>query len=417
MFKTQVLRRNFSLFNRVPHSRIVRSAARDGHESVIIHRVHLRKPFFSKSRLVGAVAIAGATYGLGRYIGLEVEIEEVQEEQQPPTRSTGQIHNEDENSEPGQEVDEEEDEDYEDDALLFLPTGFSRPRPKTFYRGSDPEWQEFKKLATDRPRVEKIRGELATLIRDLAAKNPQYVARLGKIDTSKGKLWIEFKFPDGPPVEYERPGFELTEDLEWRKATRPVEDIHHQRLNKVLFPTEVANALYQDTKRKVEISWRDFRAYLGWEQKSEPDTVQQLVQRIGASPPSPSSRTVSTSTASPNPLPTSPVNETQQPTTSPSAAPADGLAKDLGFVLPDPKKLTLDLSQFRQDFRKAFKPYQMQSPRGTLLVLGLIEVYGDRARMTLNVTAAYDPKQGRYVSLKAGVWNLVEHRQAPRGGP
>ena len=49
MFKAQVLRRNFSLFNRVPYSRIVRSAARDGHESVIIQRVRIHEPFFSKS--------------------------------------------------------------------------------------------------------------------------------------------------------------------------------------------------------------------------------------------------------------------------------------------------------------------------------------------------------------------------------
>lgn len=49
MLKAQVLRRNFSLFNRVPYSRIVRSAARDGHESVIIQRVRIQRPFFSKS--------------------------------------------------------------------------------------------------------------------------------------------------------------------------------------------------------------------------------------------------------------------------------------------------------------------------------------------------------------------------------
>jgi hypothetical protein len=55
-------------------------------------------------------------------------------------------------------VDEEEDDDEEEDVLLFLPTGFSRPRPRTFYKGSDPEWKEFSKVASDRPRVEKIRS-------------------------------------------------------------------------------------------------------------------------------------------------------------------------------------------------------------------------------------------------------------------
>lgn len=382
--------------------------------------------------MIGAVAIGAAFYAVTRYVGIEVEIETVEDGKQQSTRSGNQISNQEAADEAGQEVEEEyeDDEDY-DDAILFLPTGFSRPKPKTFYRGSDPEWQEYRKLAADRPRVEKIRSmrsmqmgcmavtdsqtdELSAMIRSLAKKNPSYVARLGNIDTAKGKSWIELKFPDGPPVEYERPGIELTEDLEWRKATRPVEDLHHQRLSKVLFPTDVSNALYQDTKRKAELSWKSFRSYMGWEDKSEPDTVQGVIQRVLASPPSPSGPGVSATPAASDSS-ASAATESKQP--AETASPFGSPAKDVGFVLPDPKKLTLDLTQFRQDFRKAFKPYTMQAPRGTFMVLGIIEVYGDRARMTLNVTAAYDPKQGRYVSLKAGVWNLVDHRQHPRGGP
>jgi hypothetical protein len=83
----------------------------------------------------------------------------VEEGQTDSARSGGQIH-EDKTYGAVEEVDEESDDDDEDydDAILFLPTGFSRPKPRTFYKGSDPEWQEFRKVATDRPRVEKIRG-------------------------------------------------------------------------------------------------------------------------------------------------------------------------------------------------------------------------------------------------------------------
>jgi hypothetical protein len=97
-----------------------------------------------------------ATYGFGQYVGIRVEVEEIKDEER--TSKPGQ----DGWTTVGQEEDEEgEDDDEEyDDALLFLPTGFSRPRPKKFWKGSDPEWQEFKKLATDRPRVEKIRGAI-----------------------------------------------------------------------------------------------------------------------------------------------------------------------------------------------------------------------------------------------------------------
>ncbi|KAF1941612.1 hypothetical protein EJ02DRAFT_404155 [Clathrospora elynae] len=417
MFKAQVLRRNFSLFNRLPHARLVRSAARDGHESITIHRVRIRRRLFSRSRLVGAVAIGVITYGLGKAIGIEVEVGEVEEEDKKSTRTNSPTQDGEEGEGGDGEVEEEEGEDEEYvNAILFLPTGFSRPSAKTFYRGSDPEWQAFRKLATDRPRVEKIRGELATCIRALAAKSPQYVARLGKVDVEKGKAWVEFKFPDGPPVEYERPGLALTDDLEWRKASRPVENSHHHRLNKALYPTEVANALYQDTKRKTIQSWKHFRVYMGWDEESKSDTVKDLIQRIGANPPS-SSPASPPANPTPGALSASPAKDTQQPAASPSAAPVDGPANALGFILPDPKKMTLDLSQFRADFSKAFKPYPFQSPRGAFTVMALIEVYGDKARMTLNVTAIYDPQQGKYIGLGASVWNYVEHRQAPRGGP
>lgn len=360
-------------------------------------------------RLIGAVAVTGTFYGLGRYLGIEVEVEVVEDKQ-----------NKNEWQEAGQEVDDEDDEEYEeeDHALLFLPTGFTRPKPRTFYRGSDPEWQEFKKVATDPPRIQKIRSELTVLVRNLAAKSPTYVARLGKVDTSKGKVWIEFKFPDGPPIEYERPGFELTEGLEWRKATRPIEEVNRHRLNRLLYPKEATIALYEDTKRKATQSWKTWKAYIGWEENPEPETVQQLMQRIGANPRSiPTPIVPSAESAGTSPASTSPANETQPAAPTRQAARTDSPLKDLMFVLPDPKKAILDLSQFHQDFRKAFKPQEREPPRGTFLVLGLIEVIGERGRIALNVTAAYDPKQGRYVSLAAKHWNIVSHRQNPKGGP
>jgi hypothetical protein len=99
-----------------------------------------------------------ATYGLGRYVGIKVEVEEIKEGERTATRSGGQP-GQDGWTTVGQDVDDEDEDDEYDDAILFLPTGFSRLRPRTFYKGSDPEWQEFKKLAADRPRVDKIRGE------------------------------------------------------------------------------------------------------------------------------------------------------------------------------------------------------------------------------------------------------------------
>lgn len=172
--------------------------------------------------------------------------------------------------------------------------------------------------------------------------------------------------------------------------------------------------VYQDIKRKIGLSWKGFRQYVGFDAKSEPETVQGVIQKAFVTPPTPSSTGIATTPTVPSP-PAAATPTDKQP--AETASPLDAPAKDVGFALPDPKKLTLDLTQFRQDFRKSVKPLAVQPPRGTFMVIGMIEIHGDRARMTLNVSAAYDPKQGRYVALQAAVWNVVPHRQSPKGGP
>jgi hypothetical protein len=152
---------------------------------------------------------------------------------------------------------------------------------------------------------------------------------------------------------------------------------------------------------------------MGWSQESKTEAVQQLVQRIAANPQSSVNKTTS---ILPAPFSTS-AKDTQQSGVPPAAAPVDGPAKDLnGILLPDPKKLTLDLTQFRTDFKKSFKQYPLVVPRGAFMVLGLIEICGERLKLTLNVQAIYDPKQGRYVGVQFTPWNLVELRQLPKGG-
>ncbi|KAF1932042.1 uncharacterized protein M421DRAFT_55160 [Didymella exigua CBS 183.55] len=407
MFKAQVLRRGFSVFNRVPTSRIVQSAARHGHETITIHRVRIRKPFLSRQRLVGAVAIAAAAYGLGQYLGLEVEIEEAEVEER---RKPGRWKKQDE----GEEGEEDEDEEEYDDAILFLPTGFSRLKPKTFYRGSDPEWQEFKKVTQDKARIERIRRELVTMVRT----SPGLKEKLGEIDHKRGRAWIEFRFPEGPPPEYERPGYELTEDLEWRKTTRDVEPMHHHRLKKLLYPTAAAGAVYEDTKKKAVRSWNEFEVYMGWAEKTTVPTVQQTIQQVGNTTPPPSPATPPGTAAPASPFGAALPGATQQPAGQPSP-PAAGTGKDLASItLPDAKALTLDLGQFRKEFHKAnHKGVQHHIPRGAFGVFALIEVCGSKARLTMNVLGIYDPKVGRYVAMNANVWNQVANRQSPRGGP
>ena len=252
---------------------------------------------------------------------------------------------------------------------------------------------------------------MIVLIRSQIAKRPVMISRLGKIDPSKGLAWIEFQFPSGPPIQYERPGIELTDSLEWRKATRPVEDAHLRRLDKIFYPKEAAAALYNDTAGKAEKAWKNFKINMGWDQESKSETVQEIVQRIGANRQSGGQAT----SIAPNPFSAS-ADDTQQAGVSPSVAPVDGPAS-IGFVLPNPKDMTLDLTQFRTKLSATLARFKGEPPRGTFAVKGLIEIHGEVARMTVNVHGVYDPKIGQYVAIDLAPYTYVLHRQTPRGGP
>ena len=48
-------------------------------------------------------------------------------------------------------------EEMPEDAL-FIPLWFARKKPKTFYKGTDPEWQSFVDFSKDRKRSQFIRS-------------------------------------------------------------------------------------------------------------------------------------------------------------------------------------------------------------------------------------------------------------------
>jgi hypothetical protein len=372
------------------------------------------------SRFIGAGLAFGGTYAAWRWLTEEIEVEiQAEEAEREAKRQAKRIRwrkvGEDGEIEgPDDDDEEEDDEEDEETGIIFFPTGLSRPKKKELYRGSDPEWQEFIRIAPDRKRTDRIRGELIAIVRALAAKNPSYVLRLGKINPNTGSIWIEIKFPDGPPPEYERPGWELTDEGNLRATTRPVDEVHHRRLTNVLAPTATATSIYLDMKRRADSSWRGFKQYMGWKETAKPPTVQTILTLPGppSAPKSPASTTASTTSTPP---PTSAAGESE---TKDGSASSKGITERFGASLPDPTVVpTMDLAYFRAMFRRNNKPKMPSPPRGSFLVHGLVEVVGDRARMTLDVAASYDPKVGRYVQLVAKVRSITDYKQTPKGGP
>lgn len=63
------------------------------------------------------------------------------------------------------------------------------------------------------------------------------------------------------------------------------------------------------------------------------------------------------------------------------------------------------------------KHYRFELPRGTVAVSGLIEVVGTKGKATLDVTAAYDPKENEFVLSLWRPRRIQPRSQPPRGGP
>ena len=125
---------------------------------------------------------------------------------------------------------EEEDEDFVPDEMpenaWFIPFGWPKQCPKTFYKGSDPEWQEFVALAKNQEKIGLVKSRQCRTCKlkldmigadrskdELAAIIGTFMGSRGEFEQFAGKplipsrFWFDIDFPDGPPPEYERVGY------------------------------------------------------------------------------------------------------------------------------------------------------------------------------------------------------------------
>ncbi|OJD35118.1 uncharacterized protein BKCO1_1900017 [Diplodia corticola] len=356
--------------------------------------VRIKRRFFTWKRLLAGTIYTGAAYTWALFVLTPVF--DLLDEQE---------------GEEGDEAEEDWDEEWDDDAM-FIPLGWTKPVPRTFYRGSDPEWQEFRKVAVDQKRHERIRHKLVSLVRNHIAHHPA-ANRLGHVDVTKGRYWLDIVFPDGPPQEYERAGIEIADDyIAWTR--RPVDQINYQRLKRALWPVAVASGALASTQYLWHVQMNKLRQWIGLSPKVDP-AVDVLARHLEAmqrakqegsnrpfAPPNTSERTVASA----------------NPNANANAAGKTAAAEkhtNLPEFEPIPPQ-SIALSIFSSTLLKNWKRPQLEPPRGTILVTGLIEIRGDKARTVLDVTGAYDPLIDKYVALRVGSRLIQDKQQRPRGG-
>lgn len=112
-----------------------------------VREVRVISPGLTSRRLATFALYTGCISGFVWWLidAGEIEVEEVPvDEQGKPVRR-------------GQEAGTDEDE-FEDSEAYFIPMTWATKLPREFYKGSDAEWQEFRKMATDNERQKRIYG-------------------------------------------------------------------------------------------------------------------------------------------------------------------------------------------------------------------------------------------------------------------
>lgn len=319
----------------------------------------------------------------------------------------------------GAVIDEDDDDELDEDSL-FIPMTWATKMPRTFYKGSDPEWQEFVKIAKDKERHKKIQNELVQIVFSSSQQHPAIKQQLGP-QAKVGKYWLDISFPDGPPQEYERSGLEFGDGyIAWSRER--IDPETQWRLTRALWPKATFDSLWAASKVLFGINYRRAMQALGWSEADpfspeeryrhamEMMEKQSQAKQMGKAQLDPNGPAIRASSAS---------------SAQPSRSNGDD-GKRLPWQIPVPmpdlasansNDVPIAMLVFRGQLSKQWNPKKMEPPRGTFVVQGLVEIRGSRGRMLFDVRSCYDPKAGKYTNIDAGVRNFKRWNQAPRGGP
>lgn len=381
-----------------------------------------KQPFFTYKRMITLGIYGAAIYYSWKYLGgllgnfVEIEVTQMTKEELEEQR----------NKEEKQVEEEGEGPFYAAEDSTFIPMTWSKKLPRQFYKGSDPEWQEFLKVARDKPRHAKIQNELVQLVFKGIQKHPGINMQIGK-EAKVGKYWLEITFPDAPPQEYERSGIEIGEDfVAW--SQQKVTQEQQWRINRALWPRAAFDGAWNAGLVLVGINYRRFKQWMLGEsvdpfspEERFKHAIEMMAKHQAAKEGKPLNSKRETDPAVPDAAAAgSGAGGSTDPNKPRLPFP---LSLSLPSNIPRPPTAALGstdipiaLHVFQANLSKSWNPKKMEPPRGAFVVQGLVEVRGQKGRILFDVQSAYDPKEGKFTKVDAGVRNVKRWNQAPRGG-
>ncbi|KAI2638466.1 hypothetical protein GGS21DRAFT_441236 [Xylaria nigripes] len=296
----------------------------------------------------------------------------------------------------------------------FIPfPGFTRMVDSKPYRGSDPEWQAYLKVNKDLTLQRSIREELAELARRGITNHPDFTKRLGT-GGYVSHYWFEMFYPPKPPATFVRQGLSIGggDGIKWAEHNVDPHAVFWAR--QALWPSALASSLWAFTSALVSQNAMTIAKFLGYEnhQKEHVPNLQQTIEKIqlqlkkpppkpgSISPPLPSQEQTGDGSANSSlpPVDKTSAGSTTTPETVGSGGPVDNAvsttprARDLPMIRATREHTDGPWSKFKQSLAQKWRRPITHPPRGSILLYGPVEVITERAVVSIDCSAWWDPQ-------------------------
>ncbi len=318
-----------------------------------------------------------------------------------------------------------------DGTPIFFPFPFTskvvESRP---YKGTDPEWQAYIRIAKDRDLLLKIRNDMLETVRVAAEANPILAHRCGR-PIKVRKHWLDLDFPYRPPPKFMRDGLLLAADGSLEYVTTEVDPMTMMRISRALWPAPVALSASSFVSTLVRQNLQHVARFFGFETADGPlasssppgghaaaaqaqkmsTLASTLKRRLEEAEPreqppkqgeaaaaGSAGAATAADTAGTLPTTTPPVTPSPSSSSSSSSSPDDRILNAKDLIPFESVRASIDdaWGDFKKKLAETWLPLRPQAPGGSVSVSGLVELQSPNSRIMIEVTAFWDPKTRKY---------------------
>jgi hypothetical protein len=200
-------------------------------------------------------------------------------------------------------------------------------------------------------------------------------------------------------------------------TTKPLSQQDYHRLVQTLAPTAVAYSFWASCRHLFDLQANKVKELFGVPaHPNQPSLGIPSTSHVEQKPRATNDSRLTSTGETPHASENEPRTPQSQPEDNPGSVEGDEqveVPQLPGITTEQPQSRAL--ATFFHALSLHRKPGVIEPPRGSIILSGLIEVIGAKARITVDVTAAYDLVTDRYLFVGMRARRLAELKQRPRG--